>query len=94
MAVVQLADQRSVLAVLAAADSAKQLVAVLLQKTAEKLAFHSAEQLAAVVQPVTDKRMVGCIHTMGESLGLLVRLLLTMEILFLLTIAILAGSLQ
>ena len=49
---------------------------------------------AAVVQPVTDKRMVGCIHTMGESLGLLVRLLLTMEILFLLTIAILAGSLQ
>jgi len=46
------------------------------------------------VQPVTDKRMVGCIHTMGESLGLLVRLLLTMEILFLLTIAILAGSLQ
>jgi len=31
---------------------------------------------------------------MGESLGLLVRLLLTMEILFLLTIAILAGSLQ
>lgn len=45
--------------------------------------------LAAVVQPVTDKRMVGCIHTMGESLGLLVRLLLTMEILFLLTIAIL-----
>ena len=29
--------------------------------------------LAAVVQPVTDKRMVGCIHTMGESLGLLVK---------------------
>lgn len=50
--------------------------------------------LAALVQPVTDKRMVGCIHTMGESLGLLVRMLLTMEILFLLTIAILAGSLQ
>lgn len=50
MAVVQLADQRSVLAVLAAADSAKQLVAVLLQKTAEKPAFHSAEQLPAVVQ--------------------------------------------
>ena len=50
MAVVQLADQRSVLAVLAAADSAKQLVAVLLQKTAEKPAFHSAEQLPAAVQ--------------------------------------------
>ena len=50
MAAVQLADQRSVLAVLAVADSAKQLVAVLLQKTAEKPAFHSAEQLPAVVQ--------------------------------------------
>ena len=54
----------------------------------------SARTFRALVQPVTDKRMVGCIHTMGESLGLLVRLLLTMEILFLLTIAILAGSLQ
>ena len=50
--------------------------------------------LAALVQPVTDKRMVGCIHTMGESLGMLVRMLLTMEILFLVTVAILAGSLQ
>ena len=46
MAVVQLADQRSVLAVLAAADSAKQLVAVLLQKAAEKPAFHFAVQSA------------------------------------------------
>ena len=58
MAVVQLADQRSVLAVLAAADSAKQLVAVLLQKTAEKLAFHSAEQLAAVVQPAVQSLLL------------------------------------
>lgn len=50
--------------------------------------------LAAVVQPITDKRMVGCIHTMGESLGMLGRILLTVEILFLLTIAIVAGSLN
>ena len=51
MAVVQLADQRSVLAVLAVADSAKQSVTEQLQQAAEKLAFHSAEQLPAVVQP-------------------------------------------
>lgn len=50
--------------------------------------------LAAIVQPVTDKRMVGCIHTMGESIGMLLRLLVTVEILFLLTVAILAGSLS
>ncbi len=49
--------------------------------------------LAALVQPVADRRMVGCLHTMGESIGLLLKLLLTVEVLFLLTIAILAGSL-
>ena len=50
MAAVQLADQRSVLAVLAVADSAKQSVTEQLQQAAEKLAFHSAEQLPDVVQ--------------------------------------------
>ena len=50
VAAVQLADQRSVLAVLAVADSAKQSVTEQLQQAAEKLAFHSAEQLPAVVQ--------------------------------------------
>ena len=50
VAAVQLADQRSVLAVLAVADSAKQSVAEQLQQAAEKLAFHSAEQLLAAVQ--------------------------------------------
>ena len=52
VAAVQLADQRSVLAVLAVADSAKQSVTEQLQQAAEKLAFHSAEQLPAVVQLV------------------------------------------
>lgn len=50
--------------------------------------------LAALVQPVADRRMVGCLHTMGESIGMLLKLLLTVEVLFLLTIAILAGSLE
>ena len=48
---------------------------------------------AACVQPVADKRMVGCLHAMGESIGMLLKLLLAVELLFLLTIAILAGSL-
>lgn len=48
--------------------------------------------IAALVQPVTDNRMVGCIHTMGESIGMLLKLILTVEILFLLTVVILAGS--
>lgn len=48
---------------------------------------------AACIQPVTDKRMVGCLHTMGESIGMLLKLLLAIEVLFLLTVAILAGSL-
>ena len=48
--------------------------------------------LAAVTQPVSDKRMVGCLATMGEGCSLLLRLLLTTEVLFMVTIAILAGS--
>ncbi len=50
--------------------------------------------LAAIIQPVTDDRMTGCIHHMGESLMLLVRLSVTVEILFLLTVLILVGSLN
>lgn len=48
---------------------------------------------AAFIQPVTDKRMVGCLHTMGESIGMLMKLLFAVEVLFVLTVAILAGSL-
>lgn len=48
--------------------------------------------LAALVQPVSDKRMVGCLATVGEGCRLLLRVLLTVELLFLITIAILAVS--
>ena len=47
--------------------------------------------LAAFTQPVSDKRMVGCLNTMGVGCGLLLKLLLTTEVLFMVTIAILAG---
>ena len=48
--------------------------------------------LAAFAQPVCDKRICNCLATVGKGYGLLLKILLTVEILFLLTIAILAGS--
>ena len=72
MAAVQLADQRSVLAVLAVADSAKQSVAEQLQQAAEKLAFHSAEQLLAAVQLAEQllllPELLPAVQSAGQSL--------------------------
>lgn len=48
--------------------------------------------LAAVSQPVCDRRLCNCLATVGKGYGLLLKILLTVEVLFLLTIAILAGS--
>ena len=50
--------------------------------------------VSAVFQPVADKRIIGCLHVMGESMGMLLKLLVSLEILFLLTIAMLAGTLR
>lgn len=49
--------------------------------------------LSAAAQPVSDSRICGCLNTMGESCALLLRLLATMELLFILTITILAATL-
>lgn len=48
--------------------------------------------LAAFSQPVCDKRICNCLATVGKGYGLLLKVLLTVEMLFLMTIAILAGS--
>lgn len=48
--------------------------------------------LAAVSQPVSDKRIVGALSTMGEGCGLLLRILLTAEVLCMITFLILAAS--
>ncbi len=48
--------------------------------------------VAAVVQPVSEKRLVKAISVMGEGCALLFRILLTAQILFLLTIAIVASG--
>ena len=48
--------------------------------------------LGAVAQPVSDKRIVGCLGTMGEGCALLLRIMLTAEILCVLTFIVLMAS--
>lgn len=48
--------------------------------------------LAALLQPVSDKRMTGCLWAMGEGCRLLLKVLLTVELLFLITIGVLSVS--
>ena len=47
---------------------------------------------AALVQPVSDKRITGCISSVSEGYELLVRVIFTAGVLFLLTIAVVAAS--
>lgn len=48
--------------------------------------------LAAAAQPVSDRRLVGCLSTMGEGCAMLLRILLTAEVLCMITFMILAVS--
>lgn len=48
--------------------------------------------LAALVQPVSDKRMTGCLQAMGDGCRLLLRMLFTAELMLLITIAVLTVS--
>ena len=59
-----------------------------------KLAMNSLvyKLLAALLQPVSDRRMTGCLSAMGEGFRLLLKVLLTLQLLLLLTIAILSVS--
>lgn len=45
---------------------------------------------AAVLEPVSDKRMIGCIEAVGEGSRLLMKVIMTMGMMFLITIAIVA----
>jgi len=47
---------------------------------------------AAVIQPVSDKRIVGCVSSVAEGCQMLVRVLFTVGVLFLLTVAVVAAS--
>ncbi len=48
--------------------------------------------LAAVSQPISDKRIVGCLGTLGEGCALLLRILISAELLCILTFVILMAS--
>jgi stage III sporulation protein AE len=48
--------------------------------------------LAALAQPVSDKRLIGCLSTMGEGCSLLLRILFTAEVLCMITFVILLVS--
>ncbi|MEZ3433693.1 MAG: stage III sporulation protein AE [Lachnospiraceae bacterium] len=47
---------------------------------------------AALIQPVSDKRIVGCIESVGDGCRLLMRIIFTSGLLFLLTIVIVSAS--
>lgn len=47
----------------------------------------------ALIQPICDIRLVGCFQAMGEGCALLLKLLFTTQVLFMVTIVILANTL-
>ena len=48
--------------------------------------------ITALVQPISDKRMVNCINSMADGSKMLLRIVLTTSVLFLLTIAVVATT--
>lgn len=50
------------------------------------------KMIAAFIQPVSDKRIVGCVASMGDASQILLRLIFTTGVLFLLTIAIVTAT--
>ena len=52
------------------------------------------ELAAALLQPVSDKRMTGCVSGVGEGIRLLFRVVFTTAVLFMLTIAVVTVSVR
>ncbi|MEE0419002.1 MAG: stage III sporulation protein AE [Lachnospiraceae bacterium] len=50
--------------------------------------------MAALIQPVTDKRMLGCVSSVGEGAALLMRILLMTGVLFFVSIAMATASIK
>ena len=48
--------------------------------------------ITALIQPISDKRMVNCIGSMADGSKMILKILFTTGILFLLTIAIVATT--
>lgn len=59
-----------------------------------KLAIYTFlyKMVAAVVQPVSDKRMLGCISCVGEGAKLSMKAIFTAAVLFMVTIAVVSAS--
>ena len=72
-------------------------LAILFLSAAEPVLHYGAMSLsyrflAAVSQPVSDRRMVECLSTLGEGCALLLRILFTAEVLCMLTFVILMAG--
>ena len=50
--------------------------------------------MAAVIQPVSDKRMMECVESIGEGAAMLMRVLLTTGVLFFISLAMATASIQ
>ena len=48
--------------------------------------------LAAVIQPISDKRMIGCISSAGESGRMMGKVVVTTAVMFLVTIAMVTAA--
>ena len=48
--------------------------------------------VAAMVQPISEKRMVGCISSMADGAEILLKIIFTSGVLFLVTIAMVAST--
>ena len=48
--------------------------------------------IAALIQPISDKRMVDCVSSVADGTKMLLRIVFTTGILFLLTIAVVAAT--
>ena len=53
----------------------------------------SSDLMAALVQPVGDKRLNECVAAVAEGVGLLLKIMMSCSMLFFLTIAIVTASL-
>ena len=50
------------------------------------------QAISALIQPISDKRMVNCISSMAEACKMILKIVLTVAMLFLLTIAVVAST--
>ena len=48
--------------------------------------------IAALIQPISDKRMVDCVSSIADGSKMLLRIVFTTAMLFLLTIAVVAAT--